>query len=46
MTGRLRGCTTAYLCYWDEVYDWIHVSEIKKLREAYERFKRNKHDNR
>ena len=35
-----RADTTEFLYYYDEKFGFIHVSEIEKLKEAYERFKK------
>jgi len=32
--------STRYLYYWDSKYGWIHISETEKLKEAFERFKK------
>lgn len=36
--SELKGSSTDFLYYWDEVYGWIHVSEKDKMKEAYERW--------
>ena len=35
-----RADTTEFLYYYDDKFGFIHVSEIEKLKEAYERFKK------
>jgi len=38
--SELKG-SCEFLYYWDEEYGWIHISEIKKLKEAFKRFQDN-----
>lgn len=39
MSGKLEAASTEFL-YYDDKFGFIHVSEIEKIREAYERFKK------
>ena len=37
---KVRAASTEFLYYYDDEFGFIHASEIEKLREAYERFKK------
>ena len=37
---KVRAASTEFLYYYDDKFGFIHASEIEKLREAYERFKK------
>jgi hypothetical protein len=39
-TSKLLAASTEFLYYYDDKFGFIHASEIEKLREAYERFKK------
>ena len=37
---KVRAASTEFLYYYDDKFGFIHVSEIEKLKEAFERFKK------